>query len=172
MYKCIILSLFITLCNGFILQKSKSSGEIFDPCNFLEKCKTNGEKNRLSEAELKHGRWSMIGCTTIPLVESHTHQPAIHQFDHLPSFFQLGIVSLILMGEMNTMLNGYENPFSLNKTDTYFKLREDYIPGDFGFKIDVKDETLYEKELNNGRLAMISFIGMISQELFTKSSLL
>ena len=53
-------------------------------------------------------------------------------------------------------------------------LREGYLPGDLGFDplgLKPKDasgfRTMQDKELNNGRLAMIAVAGMCAQELAT-----
>ena len=47
-------------------------------------------------------------------------------------------------------------------------LRSGYQPGDLGFDpLKLKNEAMEEKELNNGRLAMISVAGFVGQELAT-----
>lgn len=144
---------------------------IFDPFKFQERSDPN-TLMRYRENELKHGRWAMISATTIPIIESQTHEQAIHAFDTLPSNSQLGIVGLILMGEVSTMLKGWKNPF-IEGTSNYFKLNADYQPGDMGFEISNPDDyDLHNIELNNGRLAMIGSAGMIVQELISGKSII
>ena len=57
-------------------------------------------------------------------------------------------------------------------------LREGYLPGDLGFdpmglkpKGEAELLAMQNKELNNGRLAMIAAAGMIAQELATGKKL-
>jgi hypothetical protein len=55
-------------------------------------------------------------------------------------------------------------------------LNEEYQPGDLGFSLgddltSDKGKELLNKELNNGRLAMIASAGMIAQELVTSQSI-
>jgi len=74
------------------------------------------------------------------------------------------------------MIRGWKNPFEKDSTSNYFKLLENYQPGDLGFEIitdldSEKGRELLNKELNNGRLAMIAALGMIAQELVTKQTL-
>tara|TARA_B100001769_G_scaffold275316_1_gene277165 strand:- start:10059 stop:10607 length:549 start_codon:yes stop_codon:yes gene_type:complete len=145
----------------------------FDPLGFSDNV-PDIEFGRLREAELKHGRWAMISATSIPLLETHSSEPAIHAYDKLPPTTQYTIAAVILMGEFATMLRGYENPF--DKGSPYaFKLRKNYQPGDLGLSIynseDSDFKMMSDKELNNGRLAMLGALGMIVQELVTNKPL-
>tara|TARA_Y100000992_G_C21235259_1_gene477671 strand:+ start:482 stop:1039 length:558 start_codon:yes stop_codon:yes gene_type:complete len=146
--------------------------ENFDPLNFGE-----DEDKMLynREAELKHGRIGMIAATTIPIVEQFTHRPAIHEFEKLPDSMQIGLVSLMFISEFSSMIRGWKNPFE--GESNYFKLQEYYQPGDLGFMLDYdlnsdKGKEFLNKELNNGRLAMIATLGMIVQELVTNKPLI
>ncbi len=168
MFKFFVIPLLISACNCFVFHGATQPLGLFDPFKFMEKSQPE-DLCRFREAELKHSRWAMIGTVTIPLIETQTNQPAIHQFQQLSTNVQILLVTLIAMGEVNTILKGYVNPFSLKDTDKYFNMRSDYQPGDFGFKVAVfEDEPFYNKELNNGRLAMIAFMGMMVQELVTE----
>lgn len=147
--------------------------ENFDPLNLAE---TNERTLLYREAELKHGRLAMVAATLIPTIESYTHKPAIHQFGELSDSFQVGLVSLMFIAEFSSMIRGWKNPFEKNSTSNYFKLLEDYQPGDLGFELITdlnsnKGRELLNKELNNGRLAMIAALGMIVQELVTEHTL-
>ena len=133
----------------------------FDPIGFSE----NKDIAYLREAELKHGRWGMVGAASIPLIESYTHRPAIYEFQDLSDAKQVLLTGLIAAAEFQFMLNGWKNPWIKE-----FALKDDYQPGDLGFKLWGKSmgkEEMMDKEINNGRLAMIAFLGMLSQELVT-----
>lgn len=124
----------------------------------------------LREAELKHGRIAMIAAIILPTLERFTDGLAINQFHLLPSEIQIGIVTSMFISEFGSMFRGWENP-----TKKPFSLKSDYQPGDFGFGLWKIDDSSVgvemDKELNNGRLAMIGVVGMIAQELVTQQQL-
>lgn len=145
----------------------------FDPLQLAKKV-DDQEYARLRESELKHGRWAMLASVIIPSVESQLHEPAIHYSNKLPIPVQLGILSLIGLGEFSTMKRGYENPFEDGWTRA-FKLKKEYQPGDLGLGSSWMPKDKFIKmsnmELNNGRLAMFGALGMIAQELVTDKTL-
>lgn len=151
-----------------VIRGSTPPIENFDPLQFSK------DASRITfyrEAELKHCRLGMVAATTIPVTEIITHEQGIHQFDHLPNPIQLMIIGTMFITEFGSMLRGWENP-----SQKPFSLLPNYQPGDFGFNLidNIESEeygSLMDKELNNGRLAMIAALGMIGQELVTGKTL-
>ena len=122
----------------------------------------------LREAELKHGRLAMVASILLPLTEQFSDNLGIHFFQDHPEFVEFGL-SFMFLSEFSSMIRGWENP--LVKP---FALKEDYQPGDFGVAFRVNETALgvqMDKELNNGRLAMIGILGMMAQELATQHQL-
>jgi len=118
----------------------------------------------MREAEVKHGRLAMVAALLLPLSEQMSDNLGIQFFQENPDFVKLGLTFMFL-GEFASMFKGWENP-----SDKPFTLKEDYQPGDFGLRLGVTEETMgtqMDKELNNGRLAMIGIFGMMAQELVT-----
>jgi hypothetical protein len=130
------------------------------------------------EVEIKHGRWGMMASLGIATTElgfrpffgadmewknavlSHWNQ--VGKFQTIDVFW-IGLVILIISGELSDPgAYGFNN-----------KPRPE-IPGDHGWDplgLRPKDAKglmeMQNKELNNGRLAMLAAAGMIAQELVT-----
>jgi len=122
----------------------------------------------MREAELKHGRLAMVAALLLPLSEQFTDRLGINFFQENPEFVVSGL-SLMVLNEFTSMVYGWEDP--LVKP---FALKETYQPGDLKFTLGVTEETMgtqMDKELNNGRLAMIGILGMMVQELVTHQQL-
>merc|ERR1719331_2044260 len=100
--------------------------------------------------------------------------PVIRQLDIVLSFEngQLGgsiLLMAIFFSEIYRARVGWVEPEVAMRT-----LREGYLPGDLGFDpMGLKPEdatgfrSMQNKELNNGRLAMLAIAGMTAQELVT-----
>jgi light-harvesting complex I chlorophyll a/b binding protein 1 len=122
----------------------------------------------LREAELKHGRLAMVSSIILPLSEQFSDKLGINFFNDHPEYVELGL-AFMFISEFSSMIRGWENP--LKKP---FALKEDYQPGDFGLTFGLTDANFgdqLDKELNNGRLAMIGILGMMVQELATQQQL-
>ena len=154
------------------------SGGIFDPMDLTPD--TKEELLMFREAELTHGRVAMMGALGY-LVQSHfspmfnmADAPVIRHLDLVlkTENGQLGATSLLLaimFSEIYRARTGWMEP-----EVEYRALRETYTPGDLKFDpmgVFPKDEAgmfeMREKELRNGRLAMIAIAGMTVQELTT-----
>ena len=142
----------------------------FDPLNILK----NKSENRIKytrEAELQHGRVAMLATTVIPFLEFMDKDDSMLGINYLSSLdayhqapFWLGVASY----EAIRMGRGWKNPFTTNTT---FMLLEDYQPGNLGnYNMDNISDDILNKELNNGRLAMLAFMGILGQEMVSGTS--
>lgn len=121
----------------------------------------------LREAELKHSRLAMVSVIAFPILEHYSSGLGIDAFQQLPDIVQLSFVQLMFMSEFTSMIRGWRNPL-----EAPFTLKDDYQPGDLGFGLwNTSMGENMDKELNNGRLAMIAMLGMMVQELVTHQRL-
>jgi len=155
----------------------------FDPAGFLTtasgELKPKLEVYRLREAELAHGRVSMLAAAGF-LVQEKFHPlfsgdggPAIDQIPQLPYWLWIAMTIGIGRAELFRIQKGWAkvNP-ETNKAES--ALKEGYYPGDLAFdplNLAPKDPEEYrlmqEKELSHSRLAMIAAAGFLAQEAVT-----
>jgi hypothetical protein len=159
---------------------------IFDPLGFAEKADENTLK-RYREAELTHGRVGMLAVIGFLvgekvegssfLFDASIKGPAISHLAQVPAPFwgvlAIGIAKL----EIDRAKIGWAPPEfgwvpPRDVVNQPGLLRSEYSPGDIGFDplglkpTDPEElRTLQNKELQNGRLAMLAAAGFMAQEL-------
>jgi len=154
----------------------------FDPAGLLDGKDSNTVK-RYREAEVTHGRVCMLASVGIlvgekfnPLFDGKITGPAINHFQQVPGPFWTALVFVIALSESTRANVGWVNPAAAAAPgeNNLFRLRDEYTPGDIGYdplglKPTSKAELteMQNKEINNGRLAMIATAGMVVQELVT-----
>merc|ERR1719472_307725 len=147
----------------------------FVPLGFT-KDKSKDEVFRLREAEITHCRVAMLACAGF-LVQEKVHPlfsgdggPAIDQIPAPPVWVWGVMLAGIGNAEQVRIAKGWQklDPVTSTASQT---LRDGYIPGDLGFdpaNIRPKDpeklRLMQERELANGRLAMIGAAGFLLQE--------
>merc|ERR1740138_101723 len=155
----------------------------FDPVGFTEG-KTEGKIRFYREVEIKHGRLGMlaalgflVGENFHPLFGGDIDVPAYLAFQQTPlQTFWPSVVVAIAIPEVFSVFT-FETPALFARpTDKAggmpWSIRADHVAGDLGFDpLGLKPtdpaelKEMQNKELNNGRLAMIAAAGMIAQEL-------
>lgn len=165
----------------------------FDPLGLTSDMSVE-EIKRYREAEVTHGRVAMlatlgylVGEKFHPLFGGGIDGPANSHLGQVrevaPFFFSLLTVA-IGATELSRALKGWKTAQSLAdisddpNSALGARLLDDYYPGDLGFdplNFKPKNEngfkTMQTKELQNGRLAMLAAIGMITQEQITHETI-
>lgn len=166
----------------------------FDPLGF---CATDGaSREQVSEGkvrfyrevELKHCRVAMLAALGYPLAEvfhplfgGGIDVPSFYAFQQTPLQTFWGFVVLVIgIFEVFSVFT-FQQPASRQPDGSPtqpWTIRLDHTPGDLGFDpLGLKPTdpaellAMQNKELNNGRLAMIAIAGMIVQEGVTGSKL-
>merc|ERR1719217_560706 len=147
----------------------------FDPWGFTAG-KSELEVNRYREAELTHGRVSMLASLGF-LVQEKFHPlfsgdggPAIDQIPQLPVWLWAVMAGGIGAAEAFRINTGFRE-LDGEKLKAETALRPGYYPGDLAFDpLGLKPEDpaefreMQEKELSHCRLAMIAALGFLLQE--------
>lgn len=155
----------------------------FDPAGFCsQEGVTEGKIRFYREVEIKHCRVAMLAALGFPLAEAfhplfggNIDVPSYLAFQETPlQTFWGAVVFIIAIPEIFSVFS-FQSPAG----NQPWSIRLDHAPGDLGFDpLGLKPSdpaellAMQNKELNNGRLAMIAAAGMIFQEAFvTKAKL-
>lgn len=168
--------------------KTSPFPEGFDPLG-LSKDKSFKELKKWREAELKHGRVAMLAVLGTAVQENYhplwgfnekEMDGAIFHFQEIQNVYPLfwtALLFIIGVIEAKTIATGWDE--NMGGSTTIAGVKEDYICGNLGLDplkiIENEDEEAFlsyrNKELNNGRLAMIAAAGITIQEKFVTNGL-
>jgi hypothetical protein len=154
----------------------------FDPAGYCAEC-SEGKLCFYREVEVKHGRVGMlaslgfvVGENFHPLFGGDIDVPSYIAFQQTPlQTFWPVVVALLAIPEVYSVFS-FNEPWKGD--NELWTVKTDRIAGDLGFdplglkpKNEKDFKTMQNKELNNGRLAMLAASGMIAQELVTGEKL-
>jgi hypothetical protein len=159
---------------------------IFDPLGLAAKA-NEGLLKRYREAELTHGRVAMLAAVGFLvgekvegssfLFDASVSGPAITHLTQVPGPFWITLLAVIGFAERKRLDVGWVEPENTPLGQAGI-LRESYFPGDIGFdplNLKPTDPTellaMQNKELQNGRVAMLAAAGFLAQELVDKKGI-
>lgn len=153
----------------------------FDPASFCNG-ETEGRIRFYREVELKHGRVAMLASLGFlvaekfhPLFGGQIDVPSYIAFQETPLQNFWYIVTFAISIPEVLSVFAFNSPFGGQP----WSIRRDHEPGNLGFDpLGVRPQDpkewldMQNKEINNGRLAMLAAAGMIGQEFVTGQKLL
>jgi len=159
----------------------------FDPAGFCSGDVTEGKIRFYREVELKHCRVAMLAALGFPVAEQFhplfggdIDAPSFTAFQATPlETFWPVVVIAIAIPEIYSVFT-FRDPATENQVGAQvnWEIRADHQAGDFGFDpLGLKPTDpaefveMQNKELNNGRLAMLAIAGMVVQEGITGAKL-
>ena len=152
----------------------------FDPLG-LSKAVSEERVKYFRESEIKHGRVAMLAALGFPLAEKF--HPLFGGQINVPSYVAYQETPLQTFWPVVVLYIGFIEVFSIVQFESPFEgklwtIKASHVPGSYDF--DPLDQApsdpvayaaIQNKEINNGRLAMIAIAGMVAQELSTGKAL-
>ena len=173
MFKLLIayLSLYTSYC--FVPTNVKRSvdsfkyvGDIeplnnFDPLGISGYCSEN-ELKYLRESEIQHGRVAMMSFVGLFALDKLQDIPSMDYLSSKDLIEQSPFWLIIGLYEFARLKVGWKNPFE--DKDNIYKLLEGYQPGNvLDVNTNLYNDDIYNKELSNGRLAMLATVAYLLQ---------
>ena len=122
----------------------------------------------IQEAEIKHGRVAMLSSLFIPLLDNVKPDTlGVNFVNSLEPSTQQLLLFVVGFSEFCQLSNSYEFP---TNTDKWFKMKNDHVPGDYGFDpLEIvkynNSKSLKTNEMFAGRVAMVAVACQMANEL-------
>ena len=144
--------------------------QYFDPLQITSNMNEKDVKY-LREAELHHSRIAMASFLGLVVSDIVGNGPAINNLFNAEPIQQFPFWFGVFCYEFSRMGVGWKNPFI--QGNGLFKLEDEYQPGNIlKLPVSTLDVNELNKEISNGRLAMLGAAGFIAQELVTQHKIL
>ena len=112
----------------------------------------------------------MLASLAFPAIEYlNSGSPAVNFLSSQDIVTQIPFWFTVMLFEVARMRTYWEDPF---KTNNFFTIKDNKQPGNIlNINTDKVITSSFDKELNNGRLAMLAVAHMIGYELLTNSAI-